>query len=110
METKPLLFGLIGFFLGGLIVSVAATTFAEPATEMNKMTSQLEVKTGDAYDSAFIENMIDHHQSAIGAAKLSAKNAKHDEIKQLSNNIIAAQEKEISQMRHWQKTWGYSTH
>lgn len=27
METKPLLYGLIGFFIGGLIVSVAATTF-----------------------------------------------------------------------------------
>jgi hypothetical protein len=27
METKPLLYGLIGFFIGGLLVSVAATTF-----------------------------------------------------------------------------------
>ena len=30
METKPLLYGIIGFFLGGLIVSVAATYFPEP--------------------------------------------------------------------------------
>jgi hypothetical protein len=27
METKPLLFGLIGFFIGGLLVSIAASTF-----------------------------------------------------------------------------------
>lgn len=27
METKPLLYGLIGFFIGGLLVSIAATTF-----------------------------------------------------------------------------------
>jgi len=27
METKPLLYGLIGFFIGGLLVSVAAHTF-----------------------------------------------------------------------------------
>jgi hypothetical protein len=27
MDTKPLLYGLIGFFLGGLLVAVAATTF-----------------------------------------------------------------------------------
>ncbi len=26
METKPLLYGLIGFFIGGLLVAVAATT------------------------------------------------------------------------------------
>lgn len=30
METKPLLYGLIGFFLGGLLVSIAATTFDKP--------------------------------------------------------------------------------
>lgn len=33
METKPLLYGLIGFFLGGLLVSVAATTFDKPEME-----------------------------------------------------------------------------
>lgn len=26
METKPLLYGFIGFFIGGFIVAVAATT------------------------------------------------------------------------------------
>ena len=30
MDTKALLYGLIGFFLGGLLVSVAATTFDKP--------------------------------------------------------------------------------
>lgn len=33
METKPLLYGLIGFFLGGLLVSVAAVTFDKPDLE-----------------------------------------------------------------------------
>jgi len=32
-------------------------------------------------------------------AKLSEQNAKHDEIKNLSRDIIAAQEKEISEMK-----------
>lgn len=27
MDTKPLLYGLIGFFLGGLLVAIAANTF-----------------------------------------------------------------------------------
>jgi hypothetical protein len=30
METKPLSYGLIGFFLEGLLVSIAATTFDKP--------------------------------------------------------------------------------
>lgn len=32
METKPLLYGLIGFFIGGLLVSIAATTFDKPTS------------------------------------------------------------------------------
>lgn len=30
METRVLLAGLIGFFIGGLLVSIAATTFEKP--------------------------------------------------------------------------------
>ncbi len=41
-------------------------------------------------------------------AKLSASNAKHDAIKQLSKDIIVAQEKEINEMKQWQMEWGYS--
>ncbi len=120
METKPLLYGLVGFFLGGLLVSVAATTFDKPSEDSNKnmphnsMSASMEMsadsladKTGDEYDVAFISEMIAHHEGAIEMAKLSATNAKHEEIKQLSNDILAAQQKEIDQMKQWQKDWGY---
>lgn len=118
MESKPLLYGLIGFFLGGLIVSIAATTFEKPAAThgssqassqmtMDEMTSSLRTKSGDDYDKTFINHMIEHHQSAVEMARLSAERAKHDEIKQLSKDIIAAQESEINQMRQWQRDWGY---
>lgn len=121
MQTKPLLYGLIGFFIGGFIVAVAATTFDKPSeqakTDTNtSMTASMQMsadslkgKTGDDFDAVFISEMIAHHQGAIDMAKLSAANAKHDEIKQLSSDIISAQEKEIGQMKQWQKDWGYST-
>lgn len=112
METKSLLFGIIGLMLGGLIVSVAASMEKPTKTEemsMSQMTSMLADKKGDAYDEAFINSMIDHHQGAIDMASLSAENAKHEEIKQLSRDIIAAQEKEIAQMKQWRSTWGYAT-
>ena len=113
METKPLLYGLIGFFIGGLIVSIAATTLDKSATmpasdmSMSQMTGSLQGKQGDDFDQAFISAMIEHHQGAVDMAKLSASNAKHDEIKQLSLGVIAAQEKEIDQMKQWQIDWGY---
>lgn len=113
METKALLSGLIGFFIGGLLVATAATVMNEPQTKsdnemsMSQMTDSLKNKTGDEYDKAFIENMISHHQNAVDMAKLSATNAKHDEIKKLSTEIISAQEKEINEMKQWQINWGY---
>jgi uncharacterized protein (DUF305 family) len=115
METKPLLYGLIGFFIGGLIVAVAATTINSNNTKdtnsmsasMQASTDNLSKKTGDEFDKAFIEEMIMHHQGAIDMAKLAEKNAKHDEVKQLSKDIISAQEGEISEMRQWQMNWGY---
>ncbi len=76
---------------------------------MAEMSRQLEGLKGDDYDKAFIEMMIDHHQGAIDMARLSAARAKHQEIKQLSKDIIVAQEKEIANMKQWQKDWSYSS-
>ena len=119
METKPLLFGLIGFFIGGLLVSVSATLMkpeaspAEPqasmASSMHMATASLADKSGDEFDKAFIAEMIIHHQGAIDMARLAESRAKHEEIKQLSKDIIAAQEVEIQQMNTWRSKWGYET-
>ncbi len=121
MDTKSLLYGLIGFFVGGLLVALAATTFNKPeekgtttsssmsSMSMESMTADLKGKTGDEYDRAFITNMIAHHEGAVEMANLSAANAKHDEIKKLSEAIVTAQEKEINEMKQWQMDWGYST-
>lgn len=120
MQTKPLLYGLVGFFIGGFIVAVAATTIDKPienssndspymnSMSMEDMSADLRDKTGDEYDKAFIASMIAHHEGAVEMAQLSARNAKHDEIKQLSSAIISAQQKEITQMKQWQMDWGYS--
>jgi uncharacterized protein (DUF305 family) len=110
METKSLLYGLIGFFIGGLIVSIAATQFDKGETShssMQQMTDDLTNKTGDDFDKAYMTHMIAHHQAAVDMAKLSAERANHQEIKDLSLAIIATQEKEIATMKQWQAAWGY---
>lgn len=114
MNTKALTFGIIGFLLGGLVVSVAATQFdnkqysSSSEMSMSAMTEDLATKKGDEFDKAFINHMIEHHQSAVDMAKLADSNAKHAEIKDLSKAIITAQESEIADMRQWQRDWGYS--
>ncbi len=121
METKPLLYGIVGFILGGLLVSIIATKQDKPETQKTQtaaistsqhnqsMTDKLKGLTGDEFDKAFISEMMDHHQGAIDVAKLTATNAKHDEVKALGQSIITAQEKEISEMKQWQMDWGYSS-
>jgi len=59
--------------------------------------------TGETYDRTFIANMIAHHQGAVDMARLALTNAKHQELKDMANNIISAQENEISEMTSWQK-------
>lgn len=72
---------------------------------MGSMNDALKGKTGDEFDRAFLSEMIVHHEGAVEMAELAKKNAKHQEIKDLSDAIISAQEKEIESMKAWQKSW-----
>ncbi len=110
MDTKSLLIGIISFMAGGLLVSIAATTFEKPAsTSMTSMIEKLKDKRGDDFDKAFLSEMITHHQDAIDMANIAKNQAGHSEVKQLSRAIVEAQQKEIDDMRLWQVQWGYSS-
>jgi uncharacterized protein (DUF305 family) len=56
-------------------------------------------------DRRFIEEMIPHHEGAIVMAKIALERSKKPEVLTLANNIISAQEKEISDMREWYQSW-----
>lgn len=75
---------------------------------MDDMAEMLQGKTGDAFDQAFIEGMIPHHQGAIDMARAAQQSAKHQEIKDMAEDIISAQQREIDMMRGWQRAWGYA--
>ncbi len=82
------------------------TDMAETMRGMNtEMAADLETKTGDAFDQAFIKDMIVHHEGAVAMAQVALKNAKHQEIKDMANEIISAQNKEIEMMKQWEKAW-----
>lgn len=76
---------------------------------MAEMNEQLEKLSGDEFDKTFIEMMTAHHEGAVAMAELTPSRAKHDEIKTLGQAIIAAQTKEIAEMKQWQMDWGYTT-
>ena len=57
------------------------------------------------YDLQFIDTMIVHHQGAVDMAKMLPGKAEHAEIKKLGIVIIAAQEREIGEMKAWRDKW-----
>lgn len=134
MKKENMLYGIIGLLTGLLIagfVSVLAVNNdnhsmmrmmgmdtnhaheqeadSHETMSMTEMVEQSQDKTGDDFDKAFVEMMISHHEGAIEMAKLIPGRAKHDELKKLSAAIIAAQTKEVEDMKQWQQDWGYSS-
>jgi uncharacterized protein (DUF305 family) len=116
MKNQVALYGIIGLLVGVVLTGTAMSLSGNKmddmggghtAMSMDDMAKELQGKTGDDFDKAFIEMMIDHHQGAIDMAEEAKKNAKHDEIKRMADDIVSAQSSEISQMRDWQKQWGY---
>lgn len=69
----------------------------------------LEQYTGEDFDRIFVANMIEHHSGAIEMANMAIENAKHDELKGMARDIVAAQTKEVEQLKNWQSAWGFPT-
>lgn len=72
---------------------------------MDGMMEELQGKTDDAFDKAFLSEMITHHQGAVQMARAALQSAKHQEIKDMAQAIISAQTTEINQMQMWGKAW-----
>lgn len=66
----------------------------------------MDLGTADAsYDLRFIDAMILHHQGAVEMAKAAQQKSQRSEIKQLADNIIKSQNREIAQMQQWRQAW-----
>jgi uncharacterized protein (DUF305 family) len=67
------------------------------------MARQMVMENGKYSDKAFIDAMVPHHQGAIEMAQVALKHAEHEEIKELSRNIISSQQAEIEELKSIKK-------
>lgn len=63
------------------------------------------LETSTDFDRDFIREMIPHHQMAVMMASMLVGSTERSEMKKLGQDIIAAQTKEIEQMRQWYEAW-----
>jgi len=57
------------------------------------------------FDREFIEQMIPHHEMAIMMAQMLQASTQRVEMRELADNIITSQSREIDMMRSWLKAW-----
>ena len=66
----------------------------------------MDLGAADAnYELRFIDGMTPHHQGALVMAKEVLQKSQRPELRKFATQILADQQKEISQMQKWRKAW-----
>ena len=60
--------------------------------------AELEGLTGEAFDSRFLELMIEHHRGAVAMARTALAEGQHPDVRQLAEQVVTDQEAEIERM------------
>jgi uncharacterized protein (DUF305 family) len=63
------------------------------------MAREMVMENGRYSDERFIDAMVPHHEGAVDMAEGALKNAEHEKIRRLAEDIVSAQEAEIAELK-----------
>ena len=70
---------------------------------MQRMQQGMDMPSSGNQDVDFARMMIPHHQGAIDMAKAELADGKDPQLRQMAEEVIAAQEREIATLQAWLK-------
>jgi uncharacterized protein (DUF305 family) len=103
-DEEPLVKRILSvLFASALVLSACGGDDADSGAD-NGATSPEDSEFNDA-DVTFAQGMIPHHEQAVEMADLALTNAGSDEVRDLAEQIKAAQDPEIETMTAWLEDW-----
>src|SRR6266571_3119485 len=91
------------------LLGVAVAFGHNPNGKPDPMNASLEPLKGAEFEQSFLQQMIQHHRSALEMAKLVSDRTKRPELRELAEKIITTQQQEIDQMTKWLADWYKTT-
>ncbi len=92
--------------IAALTLITAAGAFGhDPNGKVDPMNASLQSLKGAEFEQSFLQQMIQHHRSAVDMAKMIPDHTQRAELRQLGEKIISAQQQEIEQMTKWLTDW-----
>src|SRR5688500_3477294 len=83
----------VGALLVAAVLVMPGLASAAPLAQTGDDMSHLGMKAGAEFEIHWMSMMIEHHEGAIDMANLALAQAKHQEIKDISANIIRDQQR-----------------
>src|SRR5882724_2654579 len=92
---------ITSFIAAFTIITVASAFGHNPGGKPDPMNASLQTLKGAEFETSFLQQMIQHHRSAVEMAKMVADHTQRAELRQFAEKIISAQTQEIGQMTKW---------
>lgn len=93
--------------IAAMVLTACSSTSSSPpgASDPSSTAPSMSAPVEADLDQAFIDMMVPHHQAAVEMAKIAQDRATREELRTLADDIIAAQESEIAELRSWRQAW-----